>query len=168
MTQRSLKLFPPSKHSTLQQAADLIHDWSRENHLQLNPIKCKEIRTCFKRTPPFFSQVAIEGVEFELVSSAKVLGVVISSDLKWSAHIDSITTKAAKRLYLLGQLKRAGIAHSVLVRQDKTRQDLFYSAQFYRTFRLKLQRQLNTVQLRNKRKKKKCDNKLGSELGSSK
>ena len=40
-------------------------------------------------------------------------------------------------------------------RQDKTRQDLCYSAQFYRTFRLKLQRQLNTVQLRNKRKKKK-------------
>ena len=36
----------------------------------------------------------------------------------------------------------------------KTRQDLFYSAQFYRTFRLKLHRQLNTVQLRNKRKKK--------------
>ena len=62
------------------------------------------------------SQVAIEGVEFELVSSAKVLGVVISSDLKWSAHIDSITTKAAKRLYLLRQLKRAGIAHSVLIR----------------------------------------------------
>ena len=106
----------PSKHSTLQQAADFIHDWSQENHLQLNPIKCKEIRTCFKRTPPFFSQVAIEGVEFELVSSAKVLGVVISSDLKWSAHIDSITTKAAKRLYLLRQLKRAGIARSVLVR----------------------------------------------------
>ena len=40
-------------------------------------------------------------------------------------------------------------------RQDKReRQDLFYSAQFYRTLRLKLQRQLNTVQLRNKRKKK--------------
>ena len=38
---------------------------------------------------------------------------------------------------------------------DKTRQDkiYFYSAQFYTTFRLKLQRQLNTVQLRNKRKK---------------
>ena len=59
----------------------------------------------------------MEGVEFEIVSSAKVLGVVLSSDLKWSAHIDSITTKAAKRLYLLRQLnKRAGIAHSDLVR----------------------------------------------------
>jgi len=52
---------------------------------------------CFKRTPPCFSQVAIEVVEFEIISSAKVLGVVIRGDLKWSAHIDSITTKAAKR-----------------------------------------------------------------------
>jgi len=92
------EVVPPSKHSTLQQAADFIRDWSKENHLQLNPIKCKEIRTFFIRTPPCF---AIEGVEFEIVSSAKVLGVVISSDLKWSAHIDSTTTKAAKRLYLL-------------------------------------------------------------------
>ena len=70
------------KHSPLQQAADFIHDWCQENHLQLNPIKCKEIRTRFKRASPCFSQVAIEGVEFEIVSSAKVLGVVISSDLK--------------------------------------------------------------------------------------
>ena len=79
------EVVPPSKHSTLQPAADFIHDWSQENHLQLNPIKCKKIRatpSCFKRTPPCFSQVAIEGVEFEIVSSAKVLGVVISSDLK--------------------------------------------------------------------------------------
>ena len=115
MTQRSLSMFPPSKHSPLQQAADFIHDWSQENHLQLNPIKCKEIRTCFKRTSPCFSQVAIEGVEFEIVSSANFFGVVISSALKWSAHIDSITTKAANRLYVLRQLKRAGIAHSDLV-----------------------------------------------------
>ena len=49
-----------------------------------------------------------------MVSSAKVLGVFISSDLKWSARIDSITIKAAKRLYLLRQLKRAGIAHNDL------------------------------------------------------
>ena len=88
------EVVPASKLSTLQQAADYIHDWSQENHLQLNPTKCKE---------------------FETVSSAKVLGVTISSDLKWSAHIDSITTKAAKRLYLLRQLKRAGISSSDLV-----------------------------------------------------
>ena len=56
--------------------------------------------------------MSIEGVKFEMVSSAKVLGVTISSDLKWSAHIDSIRTKAAKRLYLLRQRTRAGIAYN--------------------------------------------------------
>ena len=53
------------------------------------------------------------------------------------------------------RLAAAELVRSVgTVQRDKTRQDLFYTAQFYRTFRLKLQRQLNTVQLRNKRKKK--------------
>ena len=45
------EVVPASKLSTLQQAADYIYDWSQVNHLQLNPTKCKEIRTCFKRTP---------------------------------------------------------------------------------------------------------------------
>ena len=50
----------------------------------------------------------------------------------------------------------------------KTRQDdLFNSAEFYKTHRLTLHRQLNTVQLRNKRKNV-TYNKIGSELGSSK
>ena len=43
---------------------------------------------------------------------------------------------------------------------------LLKSAQFYKTYRLNLLRQQNTVQLRNKRKI--CNNKIGSELGSSK
>ena len=73
------------------------------------------------------------GVEFELVSSAKVLGVVISSDLKWSAHIGSITTEAAKRFYLLRQLICAGIAHSVLIRFycSVIRSNLEYACQVF-------------------------------------
>ena len=46
------EVVPASKHSSLRQAADYDHDWSQENHLQLNPTKCKETRTWFKRTPP--------------------------------------------------------------------------------------------------------------------
>ena len=55
---------------------------------------------------------------------------------------------------LIIQLPRSSSHQGQVHVQDKTREDLFYSAQFYRTFRLKLQRQLNTVQLRKKRKKK--------------
>ena len=52
---------------------------------------------------------------FERVPSAKVLGVMIRNDLKWNDHVDAITTKAAKRLYLLRQLKRADVGTEDLV-----------------------------------------------------
>ena len=45
--------------------------------------------------------------EIEVVCSAKVLGLKISSDLKWNAHIEDLCKKVASRLYFLRQLKRA-------------------------------------------------------------
>ena len=44
-----------------------------------------------------------------------MLGVTIRDDFKWNDHISSVTSKAPKRLYLLSQLKRAGICASDLV-----------------------------------------------------
>ena len=89
----------------VQQASDYIHDWSLENHLKLIPTKCREIRKCFKRTPPSFPGVSIEGVEFETVSLAKVLGVTISSDLKskcqhWSNKFEKIAANLKKSISL--------------------------------------------------------------------
>ena len=54
-------------------------------------------------------------MRFEKVSSAKVLGVTISNDLKWNDHVDTITSKAAHRLYLLDQLKRSGLSSDDLL-----------------------------------------------------
>ena len=100
----------PSKESLLQKAVDYINNWSQENRLQLKPSKCKEIQSCFKRSPPSFTPVEIDGVFFKRVSTVKLLGVTIREDFKWTDHIRSISVKAAKRLYLLRQLKRAGIS----------------------------------------------------------
>ena len=109
------EIVPPSKQSHLQQAVDNLNDWSRENLFQLNPIKCKEITTCFKRSPPSHAPVEVDGLKFESVTSAKVLGVTIRNDFKWNDHIEIITSKASKRLYLLRQLKRAGVSANDLV-----------------------------------------------------
>ena len=110
-----LEIVPPSKQSALQQAIDFISTWSQDNRLQLNPSKCKELHSCFKSSPPAHSAVELDGFVFERVNSAKVLGITISDDFKWNDHIFNITSKAAKRLYLLRQLKRAGICASDLV-----------------------------------------------------
>ena len=82
---------------------------------EANPSKSKELQSCFKSSPPTHAPVELDGFVFERVNSAKVLGVTISDDLKWNDHILNVTSKAAKRLYLLRQLKRAGICASDVV-----------------------------------------------------
>ena len=56
------------------------------------------------------------GISTERVSQVKVLGVTLSSDLSWNSHVDGIVSKARKRVFLIDQLKRAGIGQCDLIR----------------------------------------------------
>lgn len=105
-----------SGESVLQEDVNRISKWSTENLFQLNSIKCKELVTSFARTPPTLNPVSVSGQSLERVVTAKLLGVTIRNDLKWNNHVDLITIKAAKRLYLLRQLKRADVATTNLVK----------------------------------------------------
>jgi len=48
-------------------------------------------------------------------STFKLLGVHVASDLKWTLHVDTITSKAASRLHFLKQLKRSGAGRDDLL-----------------------------------------------------
>ena len=145
------EVIPPSKQSSLQQAVDYIDAWSQENRLQLKPTKCKEVRSYFKRNPPSFPLVELNDFQLERVSVAKILGVTIRDDFKWNDHIGIITVKAAKRLYLLRQLKRAGICPKDLITFycSAIRSLLEYSCQlFHRSLPNYLSNELESVQRR--------------------
>ena len=60
--------------------------------------------------------VTIGEQELARVEHAKMLGVTISNNLTWSKHVDNIVSKAGKRVYMLYQLKRAGISQTDLVK----------------------------------------------------
>ena len=62
-------------------------------------------------------RLIIDGNEIDNVQYAKLLGpgVTISSDLTWNKHVENIVAKAGKRVYMLYQLKRAGIGQHDLV-----------------------------------------------------
>ena len=64
----------------------------------------------FNWSPRSYSPIVSDGLVFKQVSTAMIQGVTFKQDLKWNDHIDNVTAKAAKRLYLLRDLRRAGVS----------------------------------------------------------
>ena len=63
----------------------------------------------FKKQPCVYTPLNVNNQSFEVVNAAKLLGVTITQDLKWNIHFEIIVRKAAKRIYLPRQLKRADV-----------------------------------------------------------
>ena len=51
----------------------------------------------------------------ERVATFKLLGIHLDTNVSWSVHINSVISKASKRLYFLKQLKRAGVPQNQLL-----------------------------------------------------
>ena len=68
-----------------------------------------EIMVNFNREETDYPPIFVNGTIIERVKKAEILGLVITDDLKWNDHVNKITIKAARRLYLLRQLKKSGL-----------------------------------------------------------
>ena len=102
----------------LQESVDMVGTWTNQNDMRLNSEKCKEIIIDFSRNYSLTSgiqSVRIGEQVLERVEHAKMLGVTISNNLTWSKHVDNIVSKAGKRVYMVCQLKRAGISQNDLL-----------------------------------------------------
>ena len=63
------------------------------------------MRIDLKRNTHNFPSIVVNGKELSVSNSVKILGVTISSDLKWNEHISECIKKANKRLYFVVLLK---------------------------------------------------------------
>ena len=59
--------------------------------------------------PPQIDPLTVNNEPLQTFCTTKLLGVHLTSDLKWSAHIDYICAEASKRLYALRTLRRSGV-----------------------------------------------------------
>ena len=90
--------------SVLQNELNKIIKWSESNNMKINVTKTKELSITFLKNGAPMDRLTVYNQPLDLVPSSKLLGVYVSSDLKWSTHIDYICTKASKRLYALRTL----------------------------------------------------------------
>ena len=79
--------------SKAQDADSTVENWSSSNGLHLNADKCKELLVDFKTTKQSFDPLTVNGKKLPVVKSAKILGLTISSNLKWTDHINEVIKK---------------------------------------------------------------------------
>ena len=65
--------------------------------MTLNPIKCKEMLINFMLYPNFtLRPLVVDNNGIARVSTYKILGIFIDSDLKWNSNVDYIYKKACR------------------------------------------------------------------------
>jgi len=81
-------------NSDLQNAAYTLSDWSNINGLNINTDKTNEMLIHFgnKRLTETATGLLINGSSIAKVETFKLLGIVISADLSWKAHVAFIVT----------------------------------------------------------------------------
>ena len=93
-----------------------INTYASMRNMWLNEKKCKDMVINFlKYQPTVITPIQLNGIVIERVSSYKLLGVIITYDLNWNEHCDSIHKKATKHLFVLWTLKRVGLGTNDLM-----------------------------------------------------
>ena len=83
--------------------------------MKINTKKTKIIPFNFTRKYDFIPNYNIDGQKLEVVYEAKLLGVMIRSDCKWSSNTTYIVNKAKSRLWFLRRLKALGASEETLI-----------------------------------------------------
>ena len=104
-TALNLTISTSSQSEILQKDLDNLGRWSHKWDMEFNPSKCQVIHITRSKNP-IPTKYTLHNCILESVSSAKYLGVDISSDLSWDTHINRISKKANNTLGFLRRKSR--------------------------------------------------------------
>ena len=93
----------------MQSHANLLTNWTKLNHMALNPNKTKYmlITTRQKRQniKKSFNPIIIDKTAIKEVNSHKLLGLTIDNNLSWANHITNICNQISKKVFVLSRIK---------------------------------------------------------------
>jgi hypothetical protein len=82
----------------------------------LNTEKTFEMRISTKQIPPNLKPLhTTDGKVITIKDTVKLLGCLVSNDMKWNDHVSMIVSRASQGIHLLTLLKRAGTPEKQLI-----------------------------------------------------
>ena len=98
----------PAGCSNVQQQLLSIEEYAKNNEMKINNKKTKLMVFNPCRSKDFMPEMQLGGVELEVVEEMRLLGVIITPDMKWAANTEHIVKRAFSKLWMLRRLKNLG------------------------------------------------------------
>ena len=99
----------PLEKNQMQADINQLCIYANENEMRLNTGKTKTMLFNTAKNWDFLPEIQVDGSNLEVVEEYKLLGVMITSDLKWDTNTEHITKKAFSRLWMIRRLKNLGL-----------------------------------------------------------
>ena len=94
---------------------DKLKAYTEENEMRINKKKTKVMLFNEANKYDFMPEIEIDNGEIlEVDEEFKLLGVIMTSDLKWNKNTKHITQKGFQRLWMLRRLKQLGVSQTEL------------------------------------------------------
>ena len=99
----------------LQDALDIELRETKKDQMIINESKCHSItfNFCSNNIPP--QNLMLNGNVINSTNKIKLLGVILTDDLKWAENTSNICSKVRKKLYLINKLKHFGLLKEELL-----------------------------------------------------
>ena len=60
------------------------------------------------KTRDMLPQISVDDRVLDVISSSKILGITVMDSLKWDAHVNDVTERAQRRLFIIHKLMSNG------------------------------------------------------------
>ena len=113
--ERTEHVLPP-ENNLLQYYLDDTEQFTRDNKMKINSTKSKIILFNKSRKWTFPPEVSFsDDINLEYVSEFKLVGVVVSQDLRWEKNTQYICKKAMKRMWTLRRMKNLNLDENLIL-----------------------------------------------------
>ena len=100
--------FIPPDNLASQDWLDKINKWTEDQLMIINEKKTKTMIFNFTENYKFTTRLKLKGENVEVINSTRLLGTMLTDDLKWDLNISTIVKKANARMELLRRVASFG------------------------------------------------------------
>ena len=98
----------PAENSNVHKQLIKTLDYATANEMEINYKKTKAITFNPCTSVDFSPEISLNHNDLEVVDEVRLLGLIITSDLKWASNTNSMVSKANKRIWIVRRLKFLG------------------------------------------------------------